>query len=86
LFPYFIADFLVLLELEKNSHTASGTSDDRSQTVKEIAECLHVKPQTVRLWICQRKSPFYHIDRSVRFRPSQIERPLAANHVDVATW
>jgi excisionase family DNA binding protein len=62
------------------------TLPDNLMTTKQLAEYLSLKPQTLRLWICQRKIPFFKIGGSVRFRRSEIEALLEQGHVGVATF
>ena len=44
--------------------------------VVELAEYLGVAPQTVRVWVSQKKISFLKIGGAVRFSPEQIEEIL----------
>lgn len=41
-------------------------------TVDEVAELLSVKPKTIRQWVFQKKIPFFHLGRLLRFRLASI--------------
>ena len=43
---------------------------------KELAEYLGVAPQTVRIWVSQRKIPFLKLGSAVRFSQEQVEEIL----------
>ncbi len=47
-------------------------------TAEEVAELLSVKPKTVRQWVFQKKIPFFHLGRLLRFRLDSILEWTAA--------
>ena len=42
--------------------------------VQEVAAALQISVQTVYRYVANKKIPFYKLNRSVRFKPSEIER------------
>lgn len=47
--------------------------DKRFIGVKELAEYLNIKPETVYAWVQQRKFPYVKIGRLVKFDPLKID-------------
>jgi len=43
-------------------------------TANEVAEALQISTQTVYRYVANEEIPFYKLNRSVRFKPSEIER------------
>lgn len=46
-------------------------------TVEELSEFLNVRIKTIYDWVHKRSIPYQKINRSVRFRPSEIEKWLS---------
>jgi len=42
--------------------------------MREVAERLKLRPQTIRLWVQKNEIPHYRIRKNVRFRPAEIEK------------
>jgi excisionase family DNA binding protein len=42
--------------------------------VREVATALKLSVQTIRRYVLKKEIPFHKISRSVRFKPSEIER------------
>lgn len=63
---------------------AEGLQYEELMTATELAAFLCVQEQTVRLWVCQRRIPFYRVGRCVRFRRSEIEEWLQKQRQEVA--
>lgn len=65
-------------------------SDDelasRLLTVAEFAALLRVRPQTIRLWVSQRRIPHFKIGRCVRFRRSDMQGWLEEHRRDAASF
>ena len=55
---------------------------ERLLDVKVTAELLGIKPVTLRLWISQKKVPYYKVGKSIKFKPSEIETWINATRVD----
>jgi len=49
---------------------------ERLINCEELAEYLSVAPQTIRIWVSQKRIPFLKIGAAVRFSPEQIEEIL----------
>jgi len=47
---------------------------DEYLTMRELAERLKLRPQTIRRWVQTNEIPFYRIRKNVRFRPTEIEK------------
>ena len=47
---------------------------DEYLTMRELAERLKLRPQTIRLWVQKNEIPHYRIRKNVRFRPEEIEK------------
>jgi len=47
---------------------------DEYLTMRELAERLKLRPQTIRLWVQKNEIPHYRIRKNVRFRPDEIEK------------
>ena len=43
-------------------------------TMREVAERLKLRPQTIRLWVQKNEIPHYRIRKNVRFRLAEIEK------------
>ena len=43
-------------------------------TMREVAERLKLRPQTIRRWVQTNETPHYKIRKKVRFRPAEIEK------------
>jgi len=43
-------------------------------TMREVAERLKLRPQTIRRWVQTNEIPHYKIRKNVRFRPAEIEK------------
>jgi excisionase family DNA binding protein len=41
-------------------------------TAEDVAELLAVKPKTVRQWVYQKRIPYFHLGRLLRFRLAAI--------------
>ena len=52
---------------------------ERLLNSNELAEYLGVAPQTIRIWVSQKKIPFLKIGSSVRFSNNEIEEILLAS-------
>jgi excisionase family DNA binding protein len=50
--------------------------------VREAAQTLGVSVSTLYGWVWQRRIPFVKLGRSLRFRPADLERFIAANRVE----
>jgi excisionase family DNA binding protein len=46
---------------------------DRLLTISEAAQVLGIRPQTLYLWVSQRRIPFRKIGRLVRFTESDLQ-------------
>lgn len=55
---------------------------ERLLDVKLTAELLGIKPVTLRLWISQKKVPYYKVGKSIKFKPSEIETWINATRVE----
>ena len=55
---------------------------ERLLDVKVTAELLGIKPVTLRLWISQKKVPYYKVGKSIKFKPSEIETWINATRVE----
>jgi len=47
---------------------------DRLLDVKQVSEMLSIKQSTLRAWILQRRIPFVHLNRLVRFKESDLRK------------
>jgi len=47
---------------------------DEYLTMREVAERLKLRPQTIRLWVKKNEIPHYRIRKNVRFRQDEIEK------------
>ncbi len=56
---------------------------DRCIGIKEAAEHLGVKVETLYAWIHRKQIPYYKVGRLVKFRNADIERWLNERRVEV---
>ncbi len=49
---------------------------------EEAAEFLGVSLRTIRYWVAQRKVPYFHLGRFVRFKPADLTAFLESGRVD----
>ncbi len=54
---------------------------ERLLDVNQTAELLGIKPVTLRLWISQKRIPYYKVGKSIKFKPSEIETWINARRV-----
>jgi excisionase family DNA binding protein len=52
-------------------------------TVEEFAECLALRPKTIRQWVFRREVPFVRVGHSIRFRPETIDEIIQRGNVAV---
>jgi excisionase family DNA binding protein len=53
--------------------------------VREVAEALQISVQTVYRYVANGEIPCHKLDRSVRFKPSEIERWVESKAVGIPT-
>jgi excisionase family DNA binding protein len=51
--------------------------------VREVAAALQISAQTVYRYVANGKIPFHKLNRSVRFKPSEIERWIESKGTDI---
>jgi len=56
-------------------------------TEDETADFLHIKPETLATWRCMKRYalPYVRVGRSIRYRPSDVEKFLAERTVSMET-
>lgn len=61
---------------------ATSLSDKYILTPEEAAEFLGVSLRTIRYWVAQRKVPYFHLGRFIRFKPTDLTAFLESGRVD----
>ena len=51
-------------------------------TPEEAADFLWVSVRTIRYWVAERKIPYFHLGRFIRFKPSELVAFLDSGRVD----
>lgn len=51
-------------------------------TPEEAADFLGVSVRTIRYWVAERKIPYFHLGRFIRFKPSELVAFLDSGRVD----
>lgn len=61
---------------------ATSLSEKFILTPEEAAEFLGVSLRTIRYWVAQRKIPYFHLGRFIRFKPADLIDFLESGRVD----
>jgi excisionase family DNA binding protein len=51
-------------------------------TPEEAADFLGVSVRTIRYWVAERKIPYFHLGRFIRFKPAELVAFLDSGRVD----
>jgi excisionase family DNA binding protein len=51
-------------------------------TPEEAADLLGVSVRTIRYWVAERKIPYFHLGRFIRFKPAELVAFLDSGRVD----
>jgi len=51
-------------------------------TPEEAADLLGVSVRTIRYWVAERRIPYFHLGRFVRFKPAELVAFLDSGRVD----
>ncbi len=51
-------------------------------TPEEAADFLGVSVRTIRYWVAERKIPYFHLGRFIRFKPPELVAFLDSGRVD----
>ncbi len=65
--------------MDKNGNAAGNL--EHLLNISQASEILGVAPVTIRLWISQKKIPYYKVGKSIKFKPSEIEAWVNATRV-----
>jgi len=51
-------------------------------TPEEAADLLGVSVRTIRYWVAERRIPYFHLGRFIRFKPAELVAFLDSGRVD----
>jgi excisionase family DNA binding protein len=60
----------------------TGLADKFILTPEEAADFLGVSLRTIRYWVAERRIPYFHLGRFIRFKPADLTAFLESGRVD----